>query len=140
MDMLAVSAHRRPLVYLDSSIPKSYVKMKVMRNVVAQWQEKWCYGDNGRHLFSLIPTVRRFHWDFPPQLVQFLTGHGSFPAFLHQIGRLDTPDCVCGSLGDGFHYLFSCGVYTPSGLGLPSDVNQEMWLRKLPSNRLLIRM
>ncbi|KAG8171628.1 hypothetical protein JTE90_013061 [Oedothorax gibbosus] len=59
-------------------LPPSFVKKCLKEEADKEWQREWDSSDKG---------------------------HGSFPSFLHKIGKVDNPNCVCGMLGSPEHYL-----------------------------------
>lgn len=79
-----------------------------------KWQEQWDTSEKGRWTHGLIPNIARWcdreFGDCTYQLTQILTGHGSFGAYLHRIGRAASPGCVyCDAdLDDASHTLLDC--------------------------------
>lgn len=87
--------------------PKSCLNNWLKNKVLADWQNDWSVLDKGRDTFSVINKVNN---DFicTDQVAQyFISGHGSFPAFLHNIKKRPSPRCDCGDIGTVKHYLFS---------------------------------
>lgn len=130
-DNLAVVDHSHPLIYLKSKIPKSFIKSEARKHLLEIWQDLWSNSRKGRDTYSLVPIIGRCFWDVSSQIIQLLTGHGPFPAYLYRINKLDDPDCVCGEYGEGEHFLFPCGVYTSEFFRQPSLEKRMIWIQKL---------
>lgn len=58
---------------------------------------------------ALEPWVNRKHGETDFHLTQFLTGHGTFQAYLHRFNLSDTEECLyCESVDDVGHTFFEC--------------------------------
>ncbi|GBL97835.1 hypothetical protein AVEN_231985-1 [Araneus ventricosus] len=89
VDSYAKKATTRPNI---EKIPKkSFKQLKnAISNVQIQiWQERWASSTtkNGRHTEKLIPAVSIHTKKFSHFIVQFLSGHGRFPAYFVRFGR-----------------------------------------------------
>lgn len=83
-------------------------------NSIAAWQRRWDLNvEKGQWTKRLIPTVdvwygckfRRLDYF----LTQALTGHGSFRAYTHKIGKEADDTCVyCGHHDTACHTIFEC--------------------------------
>lgn len=50
--------------------------------------------------------------------MQFLTGQGGFGSYLHNIHKIDTPDCIgCGVREDSAHIVFDCPLHNDARIG-----------------------
>lgn len=71
-------------------------------------------------------TTKYLHLSYP--MAQFLTGHGSFAAYLHRIGKLPSPLCVCcrafrpPAIDDAKHTFEECPLFTTLRIGLSQDL------------------
>jgi Reverse transcriptase (RNA-dependent DNA polymerase)/Endonuclease-reverse transcriptase len=83
------------------------------RRMFDAWQEKWDAVRVGRWTYGLIGRVDEWvKWGcvgLNHYVVQFLTGHGCFGAYLFRIGRRSSADCVyCGAGEDGPGHIMVC--------------------------------
>lgn len=86
--------------------PISLVKRYCRDKSLADWQIYWKNSKKGRETYDVIKKVD-VKYVCAKQVIQyFITSHGSFPIFLHKIGKRSHPNCDCGKLGDVKHYLF----------------------------------
>ncbi|KAH8294553.1 hypothetical protein KR044_006743, partial [Drosophila immigrans] len=96
--------------------------------VLHEWQTRWDDDDEpGRVTHKFIPDVQfvfsRRDFRFSLHAGFLLTGHGSLNAYLHRIGRSETPACICGAdREDSLHVLCVCPIYADlrdlDGLGV----------------------
>ncbi|GBN68058.1 hypothetical protein AVEN_100098-1 [Araneus ventricosus] len=49
------------------------------------------------------------------QYANYSLWHGPFPAYLHRFNILNSPNCICGGLGDPDHFAFDCSLTTLPG-------------------------
>ncbi|GBO46751.1 hypothetical protein AVEN_186500-1 [Araneus ventricosus] len=106
----AKKATTRPNI---EKIPKkSFKQLKnAISNVQIQiWQDRWASSTtkNGRHTEKLIPAVSVHTKKFSHFIVQFLSGHGRFPAYYVRFGRSLNIKCPCGAVEDTLHYVVNC--------------------------------
>ncbi|GBM36978.1 hypothetical protein AVEN_153924-1 [Araneus ventricosus] len=106
-DSYAKKATTRPNI---EKIPKkSFKQLKnAISNVQIQiWHERWALSTtkNGKHTEKLIPAVSIHTKKFSHFIVQFLSGHGRFPAYFVRFGRSLNIKCPCGAVGDTLHYV-----------------------------------
>lgn len=57
---------------------------EVRKELISNWQNLWDDNSKDKETYSLIPNVGRFFWDIPSQIVQLITDHGPFPAYLYR--------------------------------------------------------
>ncbi|GBO26644.1 hypothetical protein AVEN_126019-1 [Araneus ventricosus] len=110
VDSYAKKGTTRPNI---EKIPKkSFKQLKnAISNVQIQiWQERWASSTtkNGRHTEKLIPAVSIHMKKFSHFIVQFLSGHGRYPAYFVRFGRSLNIKCPCGAVGDTLHYVVNC--------------------------------
>lgn len=100
--------------------------------LMEQWQELWNTSSNGRWTFALIPNiqkwVKRKHGNVHFHLTQFLTGHGSFGAYLLKFGRRQDDKCqLCGVSPDTVqHAIFECDMWHKQRLEIRTDLGQDI--------------
>lgn len=83
---------------------------------VAEWQRKWTEEtETAAWTRRVLPDIDRWMNRMPGlvvsyHLVQSLTGHGYFKAYLHERGRATTPHCLwCPGVVEGVeHTVFDC--------------------------------
>lgn len=113
-----------------------------------QWQERWSNAEVAAWTRRLIPTltqwIGRKHGEVGYLITQFLSGHGSFKAYLYKMEKCDTPYCPeCTSVNETpEHVLFECprfertraelrlrmeGILTPEGLIQMMVSSEEGW-------------
>ncbi|XP_055951697.1 uncharacterized protein LOC129987789 [Argiope bruennichi] len=111
---------------VDIEYQMSQKSLKTELNVltVQAWQDRWDLSEKGRTTSLFLPLVntRRHLWG---DVVELLSGHGRFPAYLYRFGIVDDDLCSCGEVGDGDHYLLRC----------PLTSSLRARLRFVPSNR-----
>ncbi|GBM20225.1 hypothetical protein AVEN_216647-1 [Araneus ventricosus] len=109
-DSYAKKATTKP--YIEKIPKKSFKQLKnAISNVQMQiWQERWASSTtkNGRHTEKLIPAVSIHTKKFSHFIVQFLSGHGRFPAYFVRFGKSLNIKCPCGAVGDTLHYVVNC--------------------------------
>lgn len=86
--------------------PQSYIKQYYKSKLIQDWQTQWSFSNTGRHTYLIINKVNTEYICNYRITAYFITGHGSFPAFLHRLGKRRTDKCPCMRKGDAFHYLF----------------------------------
>jgi ribonuclease HI len=99
----------RNAIYTENEVqlhafPASYLRLELKNEMKTRWQDFWTNSLNGRYTFEIVKEVN-FELIFTNAvLIYFVTGAGSFPQFLHKIGKLGSPNCKCGAVGDSHHY------------------------------------
>ncbi|GBM90959.1 hypothetical protein AVEN_131503-1, partial [Araneus ventricosus] len=73
-----------------------------------KWQNLWGNGNTGRCVHKVFKTVHLKSVFWTREEILFVTGHGSFPSFLHRFRLLNSDSCACGQVGDPIHYAKSC--------------------------------
>jgi len=57
----------------------------------------------------------------------FLTNRGPFPEFLFNIGKLNSPICTCGEIGNAPHYVFECNLTADYHFSKPTQGGEAVW-------------
>lgn len=91
---------------VELPFPPSAVRLHFNRQIHVEWQLEWSNGQTGRKTYAIIKNVRADFVCRGQVLLYFVTGHGSFPAYLFQIGKRTNDLCDCGHRGDVVHYIF----------------------------------
>ncbi|XP_023215487.1 uncharacterized protein LOC111618234 [Centruroides sculpturatus] len=116
-DELASKATGLNLAPTYESYPISYIHSIIQENSMTIWQNEWASSSTGRMTFNFIPDIKKrqnMHHISPSYpLTQCMTGHGNLPAYLHRIGKKDSPNCECDkiTLGDAMHTLLDCPLH-----------------------------
>jgi len=83
------------------SIINNYIKNQLINN----WQFYWDSSEKGMYTKGIISEVD-LNIQFKNSILNiFVSGKGSFPTFLHKMGKLETDKCDCGGEGSPLHYL-----------------------------------
>ncbi|XP_067126363.1 uncharacterized protein [Centruroides vittatus] len=113
---LAKSAAISSLPSCYNKFPFSKIKYWNYQIAIQQWQEEWNSSNTGRLTFDFIPSItRRLEWKhFSPffAMIQLLTGHGNFRAYLKRFRIRDDDVCTCdnSSVQDSKHFLFNSSL------------------------------
>ena len=91
---------------LKIPFPISLIKKNKRDNILKSWQNYWENSDRGRDTYNVIKNVSLDYLCKNQVSAYFITGHGSFPSFLHKIKKKSNDLCICGRRGDVIHYLF----------------------------------
>ena len=132
-DLLANLRHKR---WIDPTITWEEAESEARQ----AWQTEWdsvSEGESGWQVRRLIPSIegwqKRAGGNLDFFTTQFITGHGDFGAYLHRIGRVETPICqYCdsGEVDDAEHTLLRCIVWTEQreafGTGSPPSSLEEV--------------
>jgi len=113
--------------YINVPMSKSYIKSLVSKFILEKWQSSWNNSEKGRHTFLFLPKVSTSHVYNNFCINMFLTNRGPFPAFLHSIGKLNTPNCVCSGIGDAMHYVFHCPLTEMFHFTKPLENLEPFW-------------
>lgn len=107
-DKLAKSVIQDNIYDYEIAIPYpiSIVKHHFNNKAIQDWQTHWNTSEKGRDTYGIIKKVKT---DFVCQNLitqYYASGHGSFPSYLHKIGKRSDDNCICGKKGDVIHYIF----------------------------------
>lgn len=93
-------------IYEDVKYPISIIKKSIRENCLKEWQIYWKETTKGSDTYRVLKKVDNKFLCWSQVIQYFLTGHGSFPAFLFKIGKRRNDLCTCGAKGDVIHYIF----------------------------------
>lgn len=79
---------------------------QVKSDVLSSWHLYLQESDTGRDIYQIIKKVDTEFVCIKQVVQYYLTGHGSFPAYLFKIKRRPNDRCLCGNKGDVKHYIF----------------------------------
>ena len=96
----------------------------------------WDVSDKGRYTFKFLPRVSVSHLYGNYLINLFITNRGPFPAFLHYINKLDSPNCICSEVGDSLHYALGCPVTSEFHFNRPEAALESQWLSNLLNSSL----
>ncbi|GBO15246.1 Putative protein in type-1 retrotransposable element R1DM [Araneus ventricosus] len=113
-DAFAKEATKLPLADVTTLQSMGTIKRTLRTTMLTIWQKQWSDGGKGRQTEKYIKEVKIHKFKLNKLVIQFLTGHGSFPYYFCRFGKSTNPNCVCGMIGDADHYIFHC----PNTLGL----------------------
>jgi hypothetical protein len=83
----------------------SYCTRLCKESILADWQSIWHHSDKGRFTYEICQNVS-YDLKFKNQVIlYFVTGKGSFPSFLFDIGKRDDANCPCGAFGNSHHFV-----------------------------------
>ena len=66
----------------------------------------------------------------------FITNRVPFPAFLHYINKLDSPNCICSEVGDSLHYAMDCPLTSEFHFIRPEAALESQWVFNLLNSSL----
>nr|XP_042897449.1 uncharacterized protein LOC122269276 [Parasteatoda tepidariorum] len=81
-------------------LPPSSLRNKLKNITQKLWQAYWDENEKGYTTKSYYPKVDTDRLIGHPAAIQFLTGHGFFPSFLHRMQRINTDTCPCDDTVD----------------------------------------
>jgi ribonuclease HI len=84
--------------------PSSFLRKIQKDSILEAWQNLWTNSTKGRYTYEICNNVG-YDLKFKNKVLTFfVTGQGSFPSFLHKIGKRSSDSCVCGDAGTPHHY------------------------------------
>ncbi|GFU03628.1 retrovirus-related Pol polyprotein from type-1 retrotransposable element R1 [Nephila pilipes] len=127
------------LPQVTDPLPSSRRRIKWMLrdSGLRMWKERWHSNAKGRLTHQILPNPVLQLRVSDKQIVQLVTGHGRFPAYLQRFGIEENGSCECGGVGDALHYLTSC----PRTRRFYSQLDTEHGLASLlkPKNLKILR-
>lgn len=93
--------------------PVSLIRKHLKGEILTNWRLAWQQSSKGRDLYNVLNIASTSFLCRRQVLIYYLSGHGSFPAFLFKIGRRDVDSCECGSRGTVIHYVFERCRFMP---------------------------
>ncbi|GBO24230.1 hypothetical protein AVEN_192314-1 [Araneus ventricosus] len=94
--------------FLFTPAPYSFLKKFVKNYILENWQRHWEASKSGVRVREFVPCVDFALLTHNRFFLFFISGHGPFPAYLFRFNILDSPNCICGGLGDPDHFAFDC--------------------------------
>ncbi|GBN05173.1 hypothetical protein AVEN_230510-1 [Araneus ventricosus] len=76
--------------------PLSYLKSEIRSAALSIWQDNWDNGENVRSTHDIVPRVTNKPIGWNREDLMFVTGHGSFPSYLHHFNFRSQDNCPCG--------------------------------------------
>ncbi|GFX63515.1 RNase H domain-containing protein [Trichonephila clavipes] len=103
---------------IPMSIPKSYHKKVFKEKIISEWNNLYEISNNAHLTKEFIPSIqsrlkaKHFHPNF--ELIQFLTGHGNFKAYLKRFNLSPTDQCSCSSdtIQNVKHLILACTKFS----------------------------
>ena len=116
----------------EISRAKEAIRKDGRRRLVEKWQTRWHGDQSGRWTHRLIPELAiwldRKYGQVGFYLVQALSGHGCFNAYLKRFKKRDDESCsYCGSLLDNAeHTLFFCARWGVAREAVGREVGAQL--------------
>ncbi|GFW36111.1 uncharacterized protein TNCV_4929741 [Trichonephila clavipes] len=95
-------------VEVSVSTPPSYVIKTLQNKLIESWKSWWSNSNTGLQVKSFFPKPSLDINPYSSYVTQFLTNHDPFVSYLHGFKLKTTPNCLCVSVGDVDHYVFTC--------------------------------
>ncbi|GBO21963.1 hypothetical protein AVEN_87520-1 [Araneus ventricosus] len=126
---------------LSLPAPYSYLKKFIHSYVIDKWQRHWGDSNSGVRVREFVPFVDSTLLTHNRALLFFISGHGPFPAYLFRFKFFNSPNCICGGLGDPDHYAFDCSHTSDYHFTRPAVCNKPAWFKSILNNpNALLRM
>ncbi|GBM75963.1 hypothetical protein AVEN_230493-1 [Araneus ventricosus] len=120
--------------FLDIPAPYSFLKKYIKNIILSDWQQHWGESDTSVRVREYVPFVDFNLLTHNRYLVFFISGHGPFPAYLFRFKILNSPNCICGGLGDPDHFVFDCPHTKDFHLACPSGIFKPDWFSSVLKN------
>ncbi|GBM35288.1 hypothetical protein AVEN_91450-1, partial [Araneus ventricosus] len=120
--------------FLDIPAPYSFLKKYIKNIILSDWQQHWGESDTGVRVRQYVPFVDFNLLTHNRYLLFFISGHGPFPAYLFRFKILNSPNCICGGLGDPDHFVFDCPHTKDFHLTCPSGIFKPDWFSSVLKN------
>ncbi|GBN55965.1 Bumetanide-sensitive sodium-(potassium)-chloride cotransporter [Araneus ventricosus] len=120
--------------FLDIPAPHSFLKKYIKNIILSDWQQHWGESDTGVRVREYVPFVDFNLLTHNRYLLFFISGHGPFPAYLFRFKILNSPNCICGGLGDPDHFVFDCPHSKDFHLTCPSGIFKPDWFSSVLKN------
>ncbi|GBN59533.1 hypothetical protein AVEN_224728-1, partial [Araneus ventricosus] len=116
--------------------PPSYLKSEIKSSDLSIWQDNWDNGETDRSTRDIVPRVSNKPVGWNREEIMFVTGHGTFPSYLHRFNLRTHDNCSCGEKGDPMHYATKCR-FTLSWYFQTQTVSLKLqWLKNILTNYL----
>ena len=135
-----VLADERKLLYRrgkSANTNAEQMKDEERQSSLLRWQQGWDKVDKGRWAYHLIPQVDKWisrrHGSVTYYLMQILSGHGCFQAYLYKYKYEDSPECpTCSGLEENAeHVFFACSRFNGYRSELEATLEQSIKLETL---------
>jgi ribonuclease HI len=139
-DRQAKIATNKPSIDTFLPLTPTHIKNTLKQLKLKDWSDLWEDPlQAGRITQKYIPKISDTALFDSPALNSLLTNHGPFVQYLNRfhIPEYNTPNCVCGEVGDAEHYLFSCPLSSELHFIKPINSHWYEWSKQLNSNKLL---
>ncbi|GBN21982.1 hypothetical protein AVEN_81070-1 [Araneus ventricosus] len=120
--------------FLDIPAPYSFLKKYIKNIILSDWQQHWGESDTGVRVREYVPFVDFNLLTHNRYLLFFISGHGPFPAYLFRFKILNSPNCICGGLGDPDHFVFDYPHTKDFHLTCPSGIFKPDWFSSVLKN------
>ncbi|GFX01785.1 RNase H domain-containing protein [Trichonephila clavipes] len=123
---------------IPMSIPKSYHKKIFKEKIISEWNNLYQISNNAHLTKAFIPSIqsrlkaKHFHPNF--KLIQFLTGHGNFKAYLKRFNLSPTDQCSCSSdtIQNDKHLILACTKFSSERRALMNCLRKNNIVWPLP--------
>ncbi|GFV17714.1 RNase H domain-containing protein [Trichonephila clavipes] len=121
---------------VEVSVPvsSSYVIKTLQNKLIEDWESWWPNSNTGLRVKSFFPKPSLDINPHSSYVTQFLTNHDPFVSYLHRFNLKTTPNCLCGSVGDADHYVFTCPLTKNFHLVSPSQNTKKTWFQSIVRN------
>ncbi|GBN29618.1 hypothetical protein AVEN_71903-1 [Araneus ventricosus] len=121
--------------FLAMPAPYSFLKKFIKKYILDNWQQHWEDSKSGCRVREFVPKVDFNLLTHNRYLLFFISGHGPFPAYLYRFHIFESPNCVCGGLGDSDHFAFDCPLTSNFHFVKPLDSNKPLWFLNILKNK-----
>lgn len=120
--------------------PISLIRKNLREEEMVAWQKRWREGDVGRFTFNIFPQVNNFIKIKNQVLIYFITNKGSFPEYLHKIGKRDTNTCPCSDggpplIGGPLHYLATKCLTSPDFIKMRTNESLHDYIVRIDNSK-----
>ncbi|GBO28272.1 hypothetical protein AVEN_152749-1, partial [Araneus ventricosus] len=121
--------------FLAMPAPYSFLKKFIKKYILDSWQQHWEDSKSGCRVREFVPQVDFNLLTHNRYFLFFISGHGPFPAYLYRFHIFESPNCVCGGLGDSDHFAFDCPLTSNFHFVKPLDSNKPLWFSNILKNK-----
>ncbi|GBN31770.1 hypothetical protein AVEN_132173-1 [Araneus ventricosus] len=91
--------------FLPLPAPYSFHKKFINSYILENWQRHWEDSKNSLRVREFVPLVDTTILTHNRYFLFFISGHGPFPANLYRFKIFNSPNCICGGLGDADYHI-----------------------------------
>ncbi|GBN23948.1 hypothetical protein AVEN_255471-1 [Araneus ventricosus] len=125
-------------VPLSLPAPYSFLIKFTSSYIIDNWQRHWGESKNGVRVREFVPFEDSALLTHNRSLLFFISGHGPFPTYLFRFKIFNSPNCICGGLGD---FAFDCPHTSDLHFTRPIVLNKPAWFKNaLNNSSALFRM